>query len=357
VYQAIQNNGTSFLLTRHLKMAMQLQIMKMSTEKERVRTEVDVVEHLHRVAEGEATLHIGLYILRAQHTLSASTSFAVLRPIFGPNGTLSSLNNRAGIPGWFVAHICVGLLGAVEFVHEAGVVHGKISIANVMLSLYPVYIHHRYRGYPDTLLIGFSDSTRSEDAGDRENDVRVVLQVMEQVVTKWRDVGPFLGSATGAGGGEGEEPSVALLRHVQSILAGSYDGSFGVDDIRQPLALRLEDMRHESPQTIPRDLMKLLLPDLVTGPALDRAVQDPMVIRFQTKKVEMRRIVENVPVMIGGVRNAGMKTQRIMVMRFTSRKRKFLEAIKEVAMEDEDVEMGGVEYSGAETARGEMVMR
>jgi hypothetical protein len=173
------------------------------------------------------------------------------------------------------------------------------------------------------------------------------------VVTRWSGVAPFRGGAMDAGGGgEGDGAETALLRKVQIILAGS---SLGVDHIRAQLAPRLGQMRHEGPDTIPQELMHLLHSDLVTGPELDRAARDPVVIKFQAKKKEMRRIVQDVPVVMGGAGNAGMKTQGIMVMRFTSRKRKFLEAMGEGGVEeDEDVEMGGAENSGAEMADAEM---
>jgi hypothetical protein len=44
-------------------------------------------------------------------------------------------------------------------------------------------------------------------------------------------------------------------------------------------------MRHEDPQTIPQDLVKLLHSDLVTGPELDRPV-----INFQVKKEELGKL-------------------------------------------------------------------
>jgi hypothetical protein len=368
LYEGIRNNGVSLLLNRHLKMAMQVVVVKTSQEKERVRKEVEAIEHLHRASE-DSSLHIGSCLLSSQHTPSASTSFAVLRPVFGPNlvqfGSLISLANRGGIPSWLLAHTCLGLLDALQYCHEVGVVlHGKIGTASVVLSLYPTYMHHRYRGYPDVLLVGFSGATMSmeneegevdeEEEKGKEEDVRAVLQVMEQVVMRWSGVAPFMGGAmdAGGGGGEGDGAETALLRKVQSILAGS---SLGVDHVRAQLAPRLGQMRHEGPDTIPQELMHLLHSDLVTGPELDRAARDPVVIKFQAKKKEMRRIVQDVPVVMGGAGNAGMKTQGIMVMRFTSRKRKFLEDMGEGGVEeDEDVEMGGAENSGAEMADAEM---
>jgi hypothetical protein len=279
-------------------------------------------------------------------------------------GSLITLPSRGrGIPSWLLAHICLGVLDALQYVHDCGVVlHGKIGAASVVLRLYPTCMHHRYRGYPDVLLFGFLGATvtaekeegevnEEEDEG-KEEDVRSVLQVMEQVVTRWSGVAPFMGSAidAGGGGGEGDGAETALLQKAQSILAGSSDGALGVDHVRAQLAPRLEQMRHEGPDTMHQELMHLLHSDLVTGPELDRAVRDPVVIKF-TAKEEMRRIVEDVPVVMGETGNAGMKTQGIMVMRFTSRKREFLEAIREVVVEeDEDVEMGGTEPSAFDVA-------
>jgi hypothetical protein len=344
-YEAIERDGTSLLVNRHVRLLMQTVVVKMSAEKERIRREVDNVEALRRVGE-ESSLHIGSSILRSQHTVEASTSFVVLRPVFGPN--LSQYGNRGAIPGWFVGHICVGLLDAVEFVHDAGLVHGNISASNVVLNLQPSYMHHRYRGFPDVQLIGFSSSHPSTPGDEgKERDVRAMLKVMQEVVSKWSDVAPFLRFATSGGGEEGEDPLISLLRHVQSMLADTYDGPFDMAGVREQLEPRLTQMRHEGPQMLPRDVTKLLHSDLVTGPELERAVQDPLVLKFEAQKEEMRRIVEDVPVEMGGAGNAGTKTQGIMVMRFTSRKREFLEAIGKLVVEEENVEMGGIEHFGA----------
>jgi hypothetical protein len=83
LYEAVQHNGTSLLLNRHLKMGMQIVAVKMSQDKEKLRKEVEVVESLHRVVE-EASLFVGSYVLQFQHTTSPATSLAVLCPTFGP---------------------------------------------------------------------------------------------------------------------------------------------------------------------------------------------------------------------------------------------------------------------------------
>jgi hypothetical protein len=348
LYEAMQHNGTSFLLNRHLKMAMQLVVVKMSAETEKLRGEVDIVESLHRGVE-EASLFIGSYVLQSQHTISPATSFAVLRPVYGP--TLQQYEEHStggGIPGWLVGHIAIGLMDAVQYVHDCGVPHGSISASNTMINLYPTDMHHRYRGYPDIQLIDFAGATRSWHDEVEKIDVQALLEVIEELISKYSDVAPFLGLVTYAGVQEGEDPLISLLRQVRSMLASTYDGPFEMDDLRKQLAPRLEQMRHDGPETLPRDLMKLLHSDLVTGPELERAVQGPLVIRFQAKKEEMRKIVEDVLVEMGGAGFAGMKTHGIMVVRFTRRKKLLLVAIGEASLEQEDVEMGGVPITGAE---------
>ena len=60
--------------------------------------------------------------------------------------------------------------------------HGNIAPSNIMLNLYPTYMHLRYRGYPDVLLINFSQAGSTESADECE-DVIAVLRVMEEVIT------------------------------------------------------------------------------------------------------------------------------------------------------------------------------
>jgi serine/threonine protein kinase len=275
----MQQNGTSALLDKHLRMLPQLVVVKTRRKTDELRNETLHIEIQHKKGEF-TTLYIGSYVLRAQFTTSPSTSFICLRPIFGPTlaqfGEASNKDGQGGIPGWFVAHICVSLVDAVGFLHDGDIVHGKIEASNIMLNLYPTYMHHRYRGFPDVQLIDFS-ATGPGDEDAVEEDNRGILEVMERIITKWSDMAPFVGFVDDAtsSGGEGEDPLIAQLEFIEMMLAVDYDGYYNIPGLRE----RAEDMRHEGPKTMPKTLIKLLHEDLATAAELERAVQDPLVLK------------------------------------------------------------------------------
>lgn len=339
LYQNIQGNGVTALGEKQAKMLPQLVVVKMAREKERVRREVEAIEETHRRGGEVTTLHVGSWVLRSQHTEEPETSFMVLRAIFGPTlaqfGEGSKQFKSGGIPDWFVAHICIGLVDAVEFLHAQDMVHGNIEASNVMLSLYPVYMHHRYRGYPDVQLIGFSACASTAEKNE-VLDVQSVLAVVEEVITKWSDVASDF-SSTGSDlsyGREGQDLRALLLAQIKSATGAAAEGSLDVQYLRNALLGTAQDMRHEGPETIPRDMMRLLHADLATAAELERVMRDPVVIRFMARKEGLRSIVEDVPFIMDGM-NAGMKTQRILVVRFRSKKLEFLRAMGEEDAEGE----------------------
>ena len=333
LYENMQHNGTSLLQDKHLKMLPRLVVVKMSRDTDLLRKEVLHIEAQHKKG-GRATLHVGSHVLRAQFTASTATSFVCLRPVFGP--TLAQVGEASNkdqgrMPGWFVGHICVALVDAVDFLHDEGIVHAKIEASNIMFNLYPTYMHHRYRGYPDVQLIDFSLAGHS-DEGAEERDHRAVLELMEHVITEWSDVAPFvpfINSFTGLSG-EGDDPLLTQLALIRTMLSGAYDGYTNLAELQA----RAVDIRHEGPETMPWNLMKLLHADLVTADNLDGGVRDPLVLRLTAKKDAMAKVLEDIPVTMGGRGNAGMKTSRIIVLRFVRRKMEFIDAIGQSVAEE-----------------------
>ncbi|RYN36059.1 hypothetical protein AA0119_g5000 [Alternaria tenuissima] len=360
LYENMQHNGTSLLHDKHLKMLPQLVVVKMSRDTDLLREEVLQTEAQHKKG-GLATLHVGSHVLRAQFTASTATSFVCLRPVFGPTlaqfGEASN-KNQGRIPGWFVGHICVALVDAVDFLHDEGIVHAKIEASNIMFNLYPTYMHHRYRGYPDVQLIDFSLAGQShknaEDA--KEQDHHAVLELMEHVITEWSDVAPFMpfiNNVTGLSG-EGDDPVLTQLALIRTMLSGVYDENTNLAGLHA----RAVDIRHEGPENMPWNLMKLLHADLVTADELDRAVRAPLALRLTARREAMAKVIGDIPVTMGGRGHAGMKTSRIIVLRFVRRKMEFVDAIGQSVAEsvDEgarffgntDASIADVEMSGAE---------
>ncbi|KAH6872570.1 hypothetical protein BKA58DRAFT_148254 [Alternaria rosae] len=299
LYKSMQENCTSALPEQHLKVLPQLFVVKTRKDTVELRNEASQFEEHDK--RDKASLFVGSYVLRAEYSDSPFTSYICLRPIFGPIlaqfGEASNKDDQGGIPSWFVSHIFMGLIDAVDFLHEEGLVHGRIEASNIMLNLYPTVMHHRYRGYPDILLIDFSATGPSDkDAVERDN--RGMLEVMEQVISKWSDVAPFLDSD------DVGDPIIALLASIEMTLSRHYDGYHSISDLRDGA----EDIRHEGPQVIPRDLMMLLHADLTTAAELDRAVQEPPVAEVSASQEELGEISGDDSVTVGGSDYGAMNT-------------------------------------------------
>ena len=300
LYKSMQENRTSSLSEQHLRMLPQLVVVKTRKDTDVLRSEATQFEE-HRKRD-KASLFIGSYILRAEYADSSPTSYTCLRPIFGPTlaqfGEANIKNDHGGIPSWFVAHIILGLIDAVWFLHEEGLVHGKIEASNIMLNLYPTVHHHRYRGYPDILLIDFSATGPSNEDAIKK-DESDMLKVIEQTITRWSDVAPFLDTD------EVGDPLIALLAAVEMTLSGHFDGYHSISDLRDGA----EDLRHEGPHLIPKALLKLLHADLATAAELDRAVQEPAVIEGAADKEAFGELSEDDSVTVGGSDYGGVNPE------------------------------------------------
>lgn len=226
----------------------------------------------------------------------------------------------------------MGLIKAVTYLHNCGVAHSKIEASHVVLNLYPRSMYLRYRDYPDVQLINLSAARPIEQKKEAE-DVRAVLRVLEEVTDEWSNVNPFNDmpiDIVDAQEEEDQHPVVTLMVSIKRML--SVDGPVvsSMDHIHTELGGIAEDLLRQGPHTLPRNMMMLIHADFVTGEELNCAVRNSAVLKFPTRNEEMRRIVDDVPVAISGAANAGMKTRRILVMRFTMRKREFLVAIGEL---------------------------
>jgi hypothetical protein len=314
---SVMHNGASELQQAHVDLLPSLVVVKMGPQ---VRNECDILLKLHSERQ-DASLYVGETVMRAQFTSQADSTWMCVTPVFGPS--VNEFGEACGgVPGWFLAHVFLGLLGAAAFVQEEGVTHGHISSRNVVLNLYPTYLHHRYRGYPDVQLVDFGGAG---PLGEEDGDAKKVLEVVEEVVSMWSDCAPFL--VMMQGDVVSDEPILLVLQDVRRLLQS--DAPLTIAGIRARLEPKLIDIRHTGPEHIPRNLVKLLHSDLATGVEFEHALREPTTIRFGNKHEQFVRIMAGEPVNMGSGGHAGMKTSRIMVIRFTSRKTGFLRVIGE----------------------------
>ena len=355
--RAITANGTSALHNTQPALLPALVIVRTATQPAHLRAELDILAHLHAEREG-STLHIGPVALRAQLTGSAESSWVCYAPVFGP--TLRELgevvaargSSQFYLPSWFLAHVFLQLVAGLEFLAAAGVAGGGIRAETVVVSLYPRGMHYRYRGYPDVVLADFSAATRGGETDDGgEGDVRGSLELMVEAVSRWSDSAPFIGKATVDGVVETDEPLLLMMQSVRELLAAEKGVSLG--EVRMRFGATLERLRHEGPQHIPWTLFKVLHSDLATEEEFERALREPTVLKFETRLEEAAKILAGEPVVAGPGGCVGMKTKRIMVAKFTTKKEDYAKIVG-MRVRDEDMEMTDADAEGEEVEEMEM---
>jgi hypothetical protein len=314
---SVEHNGASELRQPHVDLLPSLTIVKMGTQ---VRHECEILQELQYKRE-EASIYVGEAILRAQFTGKEESTWMCTTPVFG-SSVCAFGEVCGGVPGWFLAHVFLGLLDAVTFVHSEGVAHGRISSRSIVLNLYPTYLHHRYRGYPDVQLVDFGGAGPLQE---EDKDARRVLEVVEEVVSMWSDCAPFL--AMMRADVVSDEPILLVLQQVRRLLLSN--ASLNIKDVRTQLEPRLIDIRHTGPEHIPRNLVKLLHSDLTTNAEFEHVLREPTIIKFDIKHEEFVRIMAGEPIVMGSGGHAGMKTGRIIVIRFISKRTGFLRIIGE----------------------------
>lgn len=342
----IQHNATSGLAQKNVDLLPQVVVVKMGD----VRGEVEVLEVLNQ--HEDAGLHV-LALLRAQITRTPESSWMVTSPTFGARLREfgETMKESGGVPNWLVAHIVLALLDSVAYVHAAGFSCGEIGAESVVLNAYPRVLWYRYRGYPDILLSDLSASQPLSDAGAVE-DAKAVLQVMQELIKQYSDTAPFLDIASTSGSGETitDDAILLILQSITTLLTSSAAPTLRA--IRQQLQSRLIDIRHTGPETLPRPIARLMHSDLATNAEFEHALREPTVLRFTNKHEEYVKIVANEQVEMGRGRFAGMKTGRILVVRFGERKKGWLRIVGEDDMDDD--EQMGMEEDGVFDLEDEM---
>jgi hypothetical protein len=273
-----------------------LVVVRMNTDPTILRNEFEPLD-----ARGE--------VLSSQFSGFASTSWFCTRPVGGP--TLSEFGGKMhGIPGWMIAHILLGVVSQVVDGEE-------VKVDDVVLDIRPqgegVYV---YRDYPIVRV-------DARDAGNEDATARSVLELMRDAIVEWSDVASYIASARLVGQEVlmTNEPVLLVLRDVMALLETDI---VGIENVVDEFEARLVDIRHEGPMEMPEMMVQKLHMDLMTEEEVKWAFREPAVFRFTWHIEEFRAIVTNEKVHLGKGGCAGMKTKRILVARFGSKKDAFL---------------------------------
>ncbi|KAH8706115.1 hypothetical protein GQ44DRAFT_777782 [Phaeosphaeriaceae sp. PMI808] len=262
-----------------------LTVVKMGACAASLRREIETIEALTEHDE-DASMHIGSYVVGTQTTGSCADSYLVMAPVFGR--TLREFAEvSGGLPSWMIAHVVLGLVDAVKCVHDKGITHGKLDMGNVMLNMYPRRMFHRYRGYPDVVLVDFAGAKKM----DRDGDVRALLGIVERLVWGWSDLTPLAEHAVVGDTLWTDDPLLILLQHARDMVA--LETQLMLQDTGMlNFVLCLEKIRHGGPMEVPGGMVMLLHSDLATEEEFEDAMRDPTVLQFVAKKDEFKSLAE-----------------------------------------------------------------
>lgn len=281
-----------------------------------VRQECDALEEVNQIEA--SSLHVSMMV-KSQLTGAPESMWVVMAPVFGL--TVETYGKKeeetGGMADWMVAHILLALLDSVAHMHAFGVVYLALTSADVMLDIYARVVWHRFRGYPDDAVSSFAVVEPADAAGEGK-DAMALLLVMEEVIAEWSASPSFFRYAE-EGDAEmvTDDPILLALHDIRRLLATP---SASLVNIRAQLQARLIDIRTSGPAQFPRTTYQRLRSDLATLAEFEHALREPTVIKFEDRHQDFIEIVADEPVEMGTGGHAGIKTKRIVVMRFATKK-------------------------------------
>jgi hypothetical protein len=160
----------------------------------------------------------------------------------------------------------------------------------------------------------------------------------------WSDFVVFIDFAF-QGGYIADGPVFLILRDVQRLLQRE---RLTMNDIIQEFVLRFNSIRQMGPEHMSRTMVEKMHADLVMSEEMVYVLRKPIILEFVWRVEAFGRIVNRDKVQMGVGGFVGMKTERILVVRFREKKGAFLRIVGED--EDEDV-YGGEEVELFERGR------
>lgn len=283
---------------------------------------------VHTATSPSTLRHISDNIRTPRHravqlTSDAETSWACEVPIFGPTlrefcvAYKTANPGTAGVPSWFLAHIFVEL---IEAVCEADI-KSMLDIDAVRLNMHPIgnFVEdtYRFRNWPSLALdIACADDVMVDD----DEVARCVLEMIRDVMLAWSDSAPFVTTA----GLIMETTDPLLLVLGQMIKMSTSERDVSLQDLRSRFVGHLSDIRITGPIELPSSIKEHVYADLVTNEDMKKATSKPVVIKFERKYEAFLKLAAGEELEIGSGGFAGMRTGRIMVVRFGRLRTTFL---------------------------------
>ncbi|KAL5388156.1 hypothetical protein DPSP01_003146 [Paraphaeosphaeria sporulosa] len=305
----------------HRKARAQLVVVRMYKSLDALRNEMETLNMMHDFKRSGD--FIGPLGLRACYSIPTA-SWLCLRPIFGKSleafGQACLDTNR--IPTYFVWHIFIRLLSAVEFVHAAGIAHGDLSSANVMLRC--SLPDSPEREWPDVVLTGFEvevDMDLYED--ERREDVKRMAGILyTDVISQWSDSAMLMSFIDLTF--PQADPLMQFAAELKALVDARLDQYVDLEDFDEWKSVAISE-RARGPGYCPAWIKTAAYDVLVTEKELGKAMGPPLVLRFGPGSEKFKRWVRarRTPVALRRTPTRGPARFGLLVIKFKIRKGEF----------------------------------
>ncbi|KAL5438532.1 hypothetical protein PMIN07_003842 [Paraphaeosphaeria minitans] len=272
----IPRHDTSVGERLHRKARAQLVVVRMYESLDALRNESDTLNMLHDREGQRSEDFIGPLELHACYSIPTD-SWLCLPPIFGKSleafGQACLDTNR--IPAYFVWHVFIRLMSAVQFVHAAGIAHGDLSSANVMIRL----PDSPEREWPDVILTGFEVEVNMDLYEDeRREDVKRMAGILyTDVISQWSDSAMlmrFIDFTLPQA-----DPLMDFAAELKTIVDARLDQYVDLEDFEEWKSVAISE-RARGPGYCPAWIKTAAYDVLVTDKELEKAMRPPLVLRF-----------------------------------------------------------------------------
>jgi serine/threonine protein kinase len=183
-------------------------------------------------------------------------SYICIPPVFGP--TLKQIAARVYdhdkvVPTYFIAHIVVGLVAALTYLHGSQLAHNNLIPDHIILDPHPAEDDFAFRDYPNVKFINFGEASASELETNCDGDIRMLFYTLKTTFAEW----------TG-------EWAVAE-RQVVADLAAETKQELTVGELEELSAMAF-DKRALGPEYLDKWLADCCHDDLVTASELDQVL-------------------------------------------------------------------------------------
>ncbi|KAJ4292096.1 hypothetical protein N0V90_009995 [Kalmusia sp. IMI 367209] len=268
-----------------LRKLRQLCVVKTYNNIKILRNESDILELLHKQDGSES--FIGACILKVQITGLKESSWLCLRPVFSKTleefgQACSGVSNASRVPTYFVWHIFLGLLSALEFVHGAGITHGDIHRTNVILNCYAPRSKQHFRDYPTVVLTGFEAGEIEVSQKSAQKDMKnMIVLVHDDVFLRWSDAALLMDFCDAEM--QKSDPLFSLASALKSFLNAPL-AQLAHFDLKMWGGIAVVQ-RDKGPQTCPEWIRGTAHDDLVTEEELEKVTQPVLVLGSFGEKI------------------------------------------------------------------------